>query len=134
MANRQNFARAVRFEIAKRAMRPDGQIACERCGAVGGRLELHHLRMDALTPDERKRSTKLTAADGALWCVPCHKGETTVQRKELARADAAMERHLGLRKPRSGAKLPAADPGRRATTPVEKTIPRRPLFVEDTQP
>ncbi len=131
MANRQSFPRAVKFEIAKRAMRPDGQLACERCGAVGGKLELHHLRMDALTSDERKKSVKLTAADGALWCVPCHHGETAVQRKELARADAAMERHLGFSKPSS--KLPAASPKRRATTPVEKALPRRPLFVEDTQ-
>jgi hypothetical protein len=101
MANRQNFSRPVRLEIAKRAMRPDGQMACEKCGAVGVRLELHHLNMDAWKSDDEKQRRKLMASDGAFWCIPCHKPETAAQRKILARVEAAQERHAGIRKPSS---------------------------------
>jgi hypothetical protein len=97
MANRQDFSRPVRIEIAKRSTRPDGQMECERCHAVGVRLELHHLNMDAWVSDERKSKRKLTASDGAMWCAPCHKPETSKQRKQLARVDAAQARHLGVR-------------------------------------
>jgi len=99
MANRQNFDRATRIAIAKRATRPDGQMECEKCHAVGVRLELHHLNMDAWVSDETKQKRKLTADDGAMWCVPCHKPETSKQRKQLARVDAAAARHLGVPTP-----------------------------------
>ena len=101
MADRQNFTRAVAVEIAKRATRPDGQMACENCGAIGVKLELHHLTMDAMVLPEKKRAKRLTAADGALWCVPCHKPETAKQRKALARVEAAEARHLGVAQSRS---------------------------------
>lgn len=115
MANRQNFTRAVRVEIAKRAMRHDGQVACENCGAIGVRLELHHLGMDAMKLAETKKATRLTATEGALWCVPCHKPETARQRAELARVEAAEARHLGVsqsRRPIPQRPKPPPEPAR----------------------
>jgi hypothetical protein len=99
MANRQNFDRATRIAIAKRATRHDGQMACELCGAVGVRLELNHRVMDAIKSDETKAKCRLTADDGELICEPCHKAITAGQRTELARVDAAAARHLGVHKP-----------------------------------
>lgn len=97
MANRRNFTRAIKIEMAKRCTRSDGQRACEKCGAVGVKLEAHHKVMDALESDERKAARKLTADDGICLCEPCHDEITAAQRKELARADAAMAAHLGIR-------------------------------------
>jgi len=100
MANRQNFTRAVLVEMAKRCTRPDGQMACERCGAIGVRLEAHHRIMDAMKSSEAKKR-KLTADDGEMICVPCHQPETSRQRKELARAEASEARHLGVHRART---------------------------------
>lgn len=88
---RRNFIRSVAIEIAKRAMRPDGQMACEKCGAIGGKLELHHLTMDAMEID---KSHKLTADDGQMWCRECHKPETKAQAAILAEALAREASHL----------------------------------------
>lgn len=93
---RRNFSRPVAVEIAKRALRPDGQMACEKCGAIGGKLELHHLVMDAMETD---KSRKLTAADGAMWCQPCHKPETKAQAAILAEARAREASALSVSTP-----------------------------------
>ena len=92
--NRRNFVRAVRVEIVKRAKRPDGQPACERCGAIGVRLEIHHKTMDAMVVDEDK-SRQLTADEGELLCEPCHDPITASQRKILAETLAREASHLG---------------------------------------
>ena len=118
MANRQNFTRAVLVEMAKRCTRPDGQMACERCGAIGVRLEAHHGIMDAMKSAEAKKR-RLTAADGEMICVPCHQPETARQRKELARAEASEARHLGVhraRKPFRSRGFPPAVPKDRTVT------------------
>lgn len=128
MANRQNFSRAVKFEIAKRATRPDGQMACEKCGAVGVRLDLHHLDMDAMKTDEVKRARKLTAADGAMWCVGCHKPETASQRRVLARVEAAQERHLGLKRPSGTLRSRGFNKSPPRDKTLTKSIPRRSLY------
>ena len=92
--NRREFRTSVRVEIVKRACarRPDGQPACERCGAIGCKLEVHHKDMDAMQID---KSRKLTAEDGELLCEPCHDPITAVQRKDLARAQAREAKSLG---------------------------------------
>lgn len=95
--SRQSFTRAVTVEIAKRSMRPDGQMACERCGSVGVRLELHHKRMDAMVSDADKKQRKLTALDGEMICQECHAPETRQQRKQLAKALAQEAFHLNAK-------------------------------------
>lgn len=95
--NRRNFDRASRVAIIKRATRPDGQPACERCGAIGCKLEVHHKQMDAMEVD---KSRKLTAEDGELLCEPCHDPITSAQRKVLAKALAREAKSLGATKPK----------------------------------
>jgi hypothetical protein len=123
---RREFSRAVRVEIAKRATRADGQIACEKCGAIGLRLDLHHLEQDAMQID---KSRKLTAADGALWCKPCHDQESKAQAPILAKALAREAAHVGARKPSTmkGRPKPPAKPPR-------EMPPRRPMFVNINEP
>lgn len=93
--NRRNFSRPVRVEIVKRATR-DSQVYCEHedCGLPCKKFELHHLKMDALEVD---KSRKLTAADGALFCIPCHDRESKAQAPILAKALAREAAHLGAR-------------------------------------
>jgi len=89
---RRNFIRSVRVEIVRRATR-DGQAYCEApgCGGLAKRFEIHHLKMDAMEID---KSRKLTAKDGALWCIPCHDKETSAQAPILAQARAREASHL----------------------------------------
>ncbi len=89
---RRNFTKAVRVEIVKRSMR-NGQTYCEapNCGQPCKRFEIHHLTSDAM---ETNKSRRLTAADGALWCLPCHSAETKAQAPILAKARAREAAHL----------------------------------------
>ncbi|MBV8664647.1 MAG: hypothetical protein JO107_16280 [Hyphomicrobiales bacterium] len=98
MSNRREFCRQTKVDMAKRAMRPDGQMACELCGAIGVRLEAHHKEMDAMVLAEDKRKRKLTADDGLMICVPCHDEITGDQRKVLAKAQAVEAAHLGVKR------------------------------------
>ena len=74
---RREFSKAVKVEIIKRAKndcRPGSGVAgCEKCGCATVSFEIHHLREDGLEVDKSK---PLTAADGALWCKPCHDEHT----------------------------------------------------------
>ncbi len=94
--NRRNFTKAVKIEIIKRATRADRQPACERCGAVGVKMDVHHKVMDAMEIDKAR---KLTADDGELLCGPCHDPITATQRKHLAKALAREAKHLGATRP-----------------------------------
>ena len=94
--NRRNFTRDVKIAIIKRATRPDRQPACERCGAVGLKMDVHHRVMDAMEIDKARR---LTAEDGELLCGPCHDPITSKQRKVLAKALAREAKHVGADKP-----------------------------------
>ena len=126
---RREFSRAVKVAVVKRATR-NSVVYCEGCGLPAKKWQIDHIVADA-------HGGEPVIENAQLLCDVCYgvknPQDTTIAAK-LKRVEA---NHLGIRKTsslRSGAKLPAADPGRRATTPVEKTIPRRPLFVEDTQP
>ena len=134
MNKRRNFTRAVAVEIVKRscARREDGQPSCERCGAIGCKLEVHHLAMDAM---QVEKSRKLTADDGELLCEPCHDPITSKQRKELAKAQAREAKHAGVA--RSTQKI-----ANRGFALSERTIarqaqelkaipPRRMMFVDE---
>lgn len=94
MTDRRNFTKAVKVEIVKRALRPDGQPACEKCGAIGCKLEVHHLTMDAMETD---KSRKLTAEDGQLLCEPCHDIETKKQMPVFVQARDREASHLNVR-------------------------------------
>ncbi len=105
MANRREFLRGVRVEIITRAKDEKGVPRCEfvengvRCGCTKG-LEVHHAsKMDAMTPDEEKRATKLTAKDGLLLCGQHHDEETKMQQADLAKARAQEAAHLGAKPP-----------------------------------
>jgi hypothetical protein len=109
MADRRNFKRAVRVEIAKRAS-VNGVPTCEwiessedrgfvggiRCACIKG-LDLHHKDQDALQVD---KSRPLTANDGMLLCKPHHKIESAKQAPILAKVLAVEARHLGVRRPK----------------------------------
>jgi hypothetical protein len=109
--NRRNFIRAVKLEIIKRATRPDRQPACERCGAVGLKMDVHHKVMDAMQID---KSRKLTAEDGELLCEPCHDPITATQRRHLAKALAREAKHVGATRPASKIKSAGFKPVSRA--------------------
>jgi hypothetical protein len=95
MANRQKFTRAVRSEIAERAKSPIGEPACELCGAVGVKLEVHHLRQDAMKRPERKRKP-LTASDGLFICRPCHVAISAEQAVVFNKMERVREKHNGV--------------------------------------
>lgn len=128
MSNRRNFDRKTKVAIIKRATRPDGQPACERCGAIGCRLEVHHRAMDAMEVD---KSRELTADDGELLCGPCHNPITATQRKHLAKALAREAKSLGATRPtgqiksRGFAKAEKPDKPPARTTPGMTNIARR---------
>lgn len=130
MAKRQNFPRPVRAEIARRAVNAIGEKICENCGAVGMPLELHHLKMDALQTPEAKRKP-LTAADGAMWCEPCHDPETAAQRTVLAKVEKAERAHW---QPRAPSKMPSRPFARAAKMrpALTKVVRRNPMFVKES--
>ena len=131
--NRRNFVRAVRVEIIKRATRPDGQPACERCGSIGRKLEIHHRVMDAMETD---KSRKLTADDGEAICSKCHDPITSEQRKVLAKALAQEALALRVRaapaRPLRSAPMPTTEraAARRSREP-RAALPPRQIYEED---
>lgn len=127
MANRQNFPRAVKREIARRAVNATGSKHCEKCGAVGVLLQLHHLKMDAMQTPEAKLKP-LTAADGAMWCEVCHDPETATQRKQLARVEAREARHWLPRPPSKMKKSAPFAKTQKVRPKPTKVVPRRRMF------
>ena len=128
MANRQPFPRHVIREIARRAVNAIGEKACENCGAVGVPLELHHLDQDAMKTPEAKRR-KLTAANGAFWCGPCHKPESARQRVVLAKVER-VEAAYWL--PRQRGKIPTrkfAGPAPKNRSMIKRANGERRLYV-----
>ena len=103
MSNRQNFNRQTRLAIIQRAS-VSGVPTCERieagarCSCTKG-LEVNHVRMDALVPDDVKRAKTLTAEDGELICKAHHLIETRQQVADLAKAVRVEAAHLGAKPP-----------------------------------
>jgi hypothetical protein len=89
---RQEFTRSVKAEIMLRTKRETG-FQCEHpgCGLIVSKGEIHHLEMDAMKTDKRR---KLTADDGAFWCEPCHDAETAKQAPILAKVKRIEAKHL----------------------------------------
>jgi len=128
MSNRRNFTRDVYAQIVKRAMTPNGEIACEGCGLVLGKKKWHvdHTKPDALEID---KSRKLTAEDGRLLGVECcHKPKTAIDVKVIAKAKAVEAKHLGI-KPK---KVPIRSAGFPKSPKPDKipVPPPRSLFQE----
>lgn len=125
MANRQRFSRAAQREIARRAVNAVGVPACERCGAVGVPLDLHHVTQDAMKTAEAKKR-KLTADDGMMLCkAVCHKAESAAQKPILAKTERQEAAYLLPRKRGRGWREPA--PKDRSVT---KLVGRRPLYED----
>lgn len=129
---RRNFTKPVMAQIVKRAMTPDGQIACEGCGLVLGRkpYEIDHTIPDALIVEKRK----LTADDGKLLgrkC--CHDPKTRGQDvPAIAKAKRAEARNLGITRPKQSirsAPFPKTEKPERIS---KQELPRRALYQEVT--
>lgn len=93
---RREFTKAIKIEITKRAMRSALTHAyCEKCGAITRKWEIHHLREDGLEVDKSKA---LTAADGALWCKPCHDEHTKKYSiPVIAKVKRIEAKHMGVK-------------------------------------
>ena len=100
---RREFSKRVKLEIIIRAWpQPHSEegfrrICCEKCGAECKRFEIHHLSQDAMQID---KSAKLTAKEGILLCIPCHKEITAEQAPVLAKALRREAAYLGVTKPK----------------------------------
>lgn len=114
--SRQEFPRAVKVEIIKRATR-DGVVYCEGCGCPTRRFDVDHTIPDGLRIDKSK---KLTADDGKLLCKDagrdsCHGTKTAEQDvPAIARAKRREAAHVGAARPKG-------DIQSRVTPKVERT-------------
>lgn len=104
MANRQEFSKAVRIEIIKRATAANGVIYCESCHLPTKRFEIDHIIADACKPAEDKKR-KLTAKDGQLLCKGspecCHNIKSAKHDTPAAAKCVRTEaKHLGADRPK----------------------------------
>jgi len=88
---RREFSRAVKVEIIKRAT-----LNCEKCGGRAIGFEIDHRNPDGMQID---KSRPLTADDGWLLCIPCHRKKTQTDVANIAKAKRIEARHLGAEKP-----------------------------------
>lgn len=86
---RREFTVRVKVAILKRA---GGH--CEECGAPSVKLEIHHVRMDALKVED----VALTDLDGQALCKACHSEITRAQMPILNAVKRKEAKHLGARK------------------------------------
>lgn len=91
-AKRQEFTAKVQGQIIKRATR-DGLVLCEECGALAKRWEIDHVIADALVVAKKA----LTAAEGRLLCLPCHKLKTKGDKGVIAQAKRREQKKLGAK-------------------------------------
>jgi hypothetical protein len=126
MMARREFSKPIKAEIVRRAMTPDGQVACEGCGLILGRkpYQIDHTIAEALFLD---KSRKLTAADGKLLGQECCHGPKTAKEDipTIAKVKRVEAKHLGTAKPK-GSFPKAAKPERTTKQP----LPPRRLYQE----
>jgi hypothetical protein len=101
MNARREFSKKVRLQIIKRSLNERGQPCCEGCGGVlkPGQAEVDHTIPEALVVD---KSRELTADDGKLLGVCCHRGKdgkTNADVAQIAKARRQESRHLLPKKP-----------------------------------
>lgn len=95
MTKRREFDARTKLAITKRAT-INGIVRCEECHCAIARWEIHHLKEDALEVD---KSGKLTAEDGKLLCVPCHKEATKAFAPVIAKCRRVEAKAANIRKP-----------------------------------
>ncbi len=105
---RREFPKRIKAEIVHRAMNADGKVACEGCGQILGmkRYEIDHVIAEALVTD---KSVPLTAKDGQLLGLCCHRGEdgkTAQDVTRIAKAKRQSAKHLGIKKGRPAFQKP----------------------------
>lgn len=99
--SRREFTPTVYAQIVKRAMQPNGEIACEGCGLILGKKTYHvdHTKPDAMEID---KSRKLTADDGKLLGAECcHAPKTKIDVAVIAEAKRREAKNLGIKRPSS---------------------------------
>jgi hypothetical protein len=103
---RQEFTKAVKIAIIKRATDPAGVIRCEQCKTAvkSGGFQIDHVIATQLVIDERKQERKLTADDGRLLCAgfkgSCHGDKTAQDVRVIAKAKRVEASHFGVRGPK----------------------------------
>jgi len=127
--SRREFTKKVYMQIVKRAMLPNGEIACEGCGLILGKKKYHvdHTIPDALQID---KSRKLTADDGKLLGVECcHKPKTAEDVAVIAEAKRREDKHLGIKRPKQTIKsAPFPKSEKAANRSPKQELPYRPLY------
>lgn len=133
---RQEFTKAVKVEIIKRATDAQGNVRCERCGCVPKRFEIDHIIADGLRVDKTR---PLTADDGELLCKgysgACHDLKTaTADVPAIAKAKRREAAHLGV-KTEAPRKIQSRGFEKSQKTPrINKAeldpLPRRRLYVD----
>jgi 5-methylcytosine-specific restriction protein A len=121
---RQEFPRAVRVEIVKRATR-DSIVYCEACGLPAKRFQIDHVIADS-------HGGKPIIENAKLICEPCYlvknPKDTTVAAK-LKRVEAA---HLGVKtqttRPLKGPKFPVSE--KAAKREPKPSLPTRRLYED----
>ncbi|HEV7319441.1 MAG TPA: hypothetical protein VGO04_12635 [Ensifer sp.] len=128
---RREFTKAVYVQIVKRAMLPNGEIACEGCGLILGKKKYHvdHTIADALQIDKTR---KLTADDGKLLGVECcHKPKTAEGVSVIAEAKRREENHLGIKRQTKPIRSPGFAKSEKAARRSPKpSLPYRPMYRE----
>lgn len=95
---RREFSPSVYAAIVKRAMLPDGTIACEGCNLVLGKkpYQVDHTKPDGLEID---KSRKLTVDDGKLLGVECcHAPKTKIDVANIAQAKRREAKFTGAKR------------------------------------
>ena len=143
--NRIEFSRNVKREIYERACNPlfpnhaNGVIGivpfCEKCATPchSGRYEIDHVVADAYRQDQR---SPLTATDGQLLCLPCHKAKSAMDKANIERAKRRSDKAKGVIRPAGklksrGFEKPAKPIPSDRRSRIDKTaipaLPRKPL-------
>lgn len=128
---RREFTKPVYVQIVKRAMLPNGEIACEGCGLILGKKKYHvdHTIADALQID---KSRKLTADDGKLLGVECcHKPKTADDVAVISEAKRREANHLGIKRQTKPIQSPGFAKSEKAARRSPKpSLPYRQLYRE----
>lgn len=121
---RQNFSKAQKVEIIKRATR-DSVTYCEKCKLPAKKWEIDHIIACALggTND---------LSNARLLCLPCHREEKTPQDvANIAKAKRREARHLGVKK--DGPKLKSRGFQKSSKEPriCKPALPPRQIYTDE---
>jgi hypothetical protein len=94
MEKRQEFTKAVKVAIVKRATK-DAVVYCEGCGGLARKWQIDHIIATKLQTGAKRKP--LTAKDGQLLCLPCHKEKTKGDVGGIAKAKRVEAKHLGVK-------------------------------------